>query len=97
LERSRMKKWTLIWVGFVTGLAFAGWSLFQEPRPAFCVFLQTPLTWLFNYIDSLRIYPRELLSTKMRFTIMPKFVRFNLITEYFFQPFWKTLKVRTAG
>jgi hypothetical protein len=57
-----MRKWTPIWFGFVVGIAFAGWSLSQEPKPAFCVFLQTPLTWLFNYIDSLRIYPRESLA-----------------------------------
>jgi TRAP-type C4-dicarboxylate transport system permease small subunit len=57
-----MKKWTLIWVGFVAGLAFAGWSLFQEPRPAFCVFLQAPLTWFFNYADNLHIFHRESLA-----------------------------------
>jgi hypothetical protein len=57
-----MRKWTPIWFGLVVGIAFAGWSLSQEPKPAFCVFLQTPLTWLFNYIDSLRIYPRESLA-----------------------------------
>ncbi len=28
-----MKKWTPIWLGFVVSIAFAGWSLFQEPRP----------------------------------------------------------------
>lgn len=57
-----MKKWTPSWTGFVTGLCFAGWMFFQDPRPAFCVFLQTPLLWLCSYIDSLRIYPRESLA-----------------------------------
>jgi TRAP-type C4-dicarboxylate transport system permease small subunit len=57
-----VKKWTLIWVGFVAGLAFAGWSLFQDPRPAFGVFLQTPLMLLFSYVDNLHIFHRESLA-----------------------------------
>ena len=57
-----MKKWTPSWAGFVVGLCFAGWTFFQDPRPAFCVFLQAPLLWLCSYIDSLRIYPRESLA-----------------------------------
>jgi hypothetical protein len=57
-----MKKWIQVLVGFVVGLFFAGWLIQQNPRPAISVFLQTPLNWVFNYIESFHIYPRESLA-----------------------------------
>jgi hypothetical protein len=55
-------KWLPVIAGSVVGTVFADWALFQNPRPAICVFLQTPLIWLFSYIDRLRIFPSESLG-----------------------------------
>jgi hypothetical protein len=52
-------KWLPVLAGLVIGVILAAWLLPQNPRPAICVFLQKPLLWLFSYIDSLRIVPRE--------------------------------------
>jgi hypothetical protein len=58
-----MKRWTSIWIGSIAGIVLAAWLLSQNPRPAFCVLLQAPLTWLFSYIDSLHVYPHESLAS----------------------------------
>jgi len=55
-------KWSLVLAGIVAGAVFADWALYQNPRPAFCVFLQTPLFCFFSYIDHLRIIPHDSLA-----------------------------------
>jgi hypothetical protein len=55
-------KWFLVLAGIVGGATFADWALYQNPRPGFCVFLQTPLFWLFTYFDHLRIFPHDSLA-----------------------------------
>jgi hypothetical protein len=52
-------KWFLVLAGVVAGAAFADWTLFQNPRPAFCVFLQAPFIWFCSYVDRLHIFPAE--------------------------------------
>ena len=46
-----MKKWLPILGGFVAGVCFAGWTIFQNPRPAICIFFQAPLMYFFDYLD----------------------------------------------
>ena len=55
-------KWFFVLAGIVAGATFADWALYQNPRPAFCVFLETPLFWFFSYVDHLRIIPHDLLA-----------------------------------
>lgn len=43
-------------------VVFASWSLDQNPRPAFCAFLQTPLLLFFSYLDHLRVIPHDSLA-----------------------------------
>lgn len=54
-----MKKWTLVWLGFVVGLAFGSWVFFQNPQPAICIILETPLKWIFSSIDKSHLGPRD--------------------------------------
>jgi hypothetical protein len=55
-------RWFLVLAGIGAGAIFADWALYQNPRPAFCVFLQTPLFWFFAYLDHLRIIPHDSLA-----------------------------------
>jgi len=55
-------KWFFVWAGMVAGAIFAVWAYSQNPRPGICVFLQTPLLWLFAYLDHLRLFPHASLA-----------------------------------
>jgi hypothetical protein len=57
-----MKKWTSVWIGLFAGLAFALWAIFQNPRPAFCVFLQTPYVQLCSSLSDSHNFPNESLA-----------------------------------
>lgn len=46
-----MKKWLPVLAGFIAGVCFAGWTVFQNPRPAICIFFQAPLMYFFDDLD----------------------------------------------
>jgi hypothetical protein len=54
-----MTKWLSILGGFLAGMVLGGWVFFQNPQPAICIFLETPLKWICNYIDNLHLGPRD--------------------------------------
>ena len=57
-----MNKWIPVSVGSAVGLVFGVVTFFQNPRPAVCVFLQTPMLWVCDAIDKARVFPKESLE-----------------------------------